>query len=164
MSTHRTRFELRLSPEERTLLERRARDAGVSISAYVRACINAGEGSVVVIDVTPLTDALYELSRQGANLNQLVHLLNARGPGALELEDAETTLDMERDAFDDLRGTLASLRREARRHQATITDAKHPKSPRAAPGESPSRVASGRARVETPAKGATPPQACPSAT
>lgn len=120
MTIQRTRFELRLSPEEKSILERRAQNAGMSPSAFMRACINSYKAPVIVIDITPLNRAVYELSRQGINLNQLVHLLNAYGVEAFDREAAEGVLEKERGVFDDLRGTLALLRGEARKHRVYI--------------------------------------------
>jgi hypothetical protein len=69
-----------LLPEERALAEQKAGDAGLSLSAYGRACMlgNAGPRSRkrLPIDREALAHAVAEFNRAGSNLNQIARALN----------------------------------------------------------------------------------------
>ncbi|MDX8353999.1 plasmid mobilization relaxosome protein MobC [Cognatiyoonia sp. IB215182] len=80
---------LRLTPEERTRLEELA--AGMTLSAYVRACVfaeNASRPKSPVQDKKTVAEALALLgqSRIASNLNQLAYHANI---GALMVGEAE---------------------------------------------------------------------------
>ncbi|WP_375228590.1 plasmid mobilization protein [Roseobacter sp. S98] len=84
---------LRLTPEERWLLEELA--AGMTLSAYIRACVFAEETQrrksrprTVVADKKAAAEALALLgqSRIASNLNQLAYQANI---GALVIQEAE---------------------------------------------------------------------------
>lgn len=97
---------VRLDEAERELLEARAGDSGLSLSAYLRACALGDAGprarhkAPVNRELLARTNA--DLNRVGNNLNQIAHRLNSGGdplPAIMESAAAE------------LRQTLAVLRR-----------------------------------------------------
>ena len=75
---NRTRSErlcLGLTPDEKKLINDGARNAGMSRTDFI---LNAVEGNRVVV-ITDLPRALYEINRQGTNVNQIARCLNQRG-------------------------------------------------------------------------------------
>jgi hypothetical protein len=74
---------VRLDDAELAQLDARAREAGLSIGGYVRACAlgNAGPRARkrVTIDRELLARAIAALNRIGGNWNQIEHALNAGG-------------------------------------------------------------------------------------
>lgn len=79
--TRRTeRFELRLTPEEKSRLRRKAKRHGMSVADYLRTmALNFENGVIVTIDVSSLESVAHELLKQGTNLNQLMYFLNSYG-------------------------------------------------------------------------------------
>jgi len=84
---------MRCTPAEAAALEARAAQAGLSISAFLRALAVGAPGPRAVrrpaIEKEALARALGLLGRYGGNLNQLAHVANATGamPIARELAD-----------------------------------------------------------------------------
>ena len=72
------RLHIRLTPSQDRALSERARAAGVTKTDYVTAAL---EGTVLLpaADRDLLRALLLELARQGNNLNQVAHRLNALG-------------------------------------------------------------------------------------
>ena len=80
MDSRTKRFELRLNAHEKEVLKERAAKAGVSVSDLVRlALVYSDRLTVRTIDISPLRDLCYELTKQGTNLNQIAQRLNERG-------------------------------------------------------------------------------------
>ena len=74
---------VRVSEEERNVLKQRAANAGVSVSDLVRlALVYSDRLTIQTIDISPLRDLCYELTKQGTNLNQFMKFLNTYGGDA----------------------------------------------------------------------------------
>lgn len=89
MSAPKTeRLNLRISAEERAAIERRASEAGISISAYLRRCALRDEGVPVIrIDSDTMKRIYLNLRKCGGNLNQCARELNSRHrPNQIEKE------------------------------------------------------------------------------
>ena len=70
-------LKIRVSEKEKTILLSKARKAGVSVSEFIRATsIHSDDSQIRIIDVKPLRDFLFELTKQGTNLNQFMKFLN----------------------------------------------------------------------------------------
>ena len=83
MDSRTKRFELRLNAHEKEVLKERAAKAGVPVSDLVRlALAYADRLTVRTIDISPLRDLCYELTKQGTNLNQFMKFLNTYGGDA----------------------------------------------------------------------------------
>jgi hypothetical protein len=81
----RTRtLTLRLSVEEHATIEAKARDAGLSIGSFLRACSLGSPGPRArrqpPLNAELLAYAMAQLNRVGNNYNQHIRLLNAAGP------------------------------------------------------------------------------------
>ena len=83
MDSRTKRFELRLNAHEKEVLKERAVKAGVSVSDLVRlALVYSDHLTIRTIDISPLRDLCYELTKQGTNLNQFMRFLNTYGGDA----------------------------------------------------------------------------------
>lgn len=81
------RIAVRATSEEAAELSRRAREAGTTVSGYVRRRALCDDGRPVVrADADELRRLHYCLRRAGGNLNQAMRFLNARSasPGDFE--------------------------------------------------------------------------------
>ena len=69
-----------LTPEERAEVERKAANAGLSLSSFGRACMLGDAGIRArrrpIVDAVELAKTHAELRRIGNNLNQIAHALN----------------------------------------------------------------------------------------
>lgn len=76
----RASIEIALTPEERAEIERRAADAGLSLSSFCRAAALGDAGPRArrrpIVDAVELAKTHAELRRIGNNLNQIAHALN----------------------------------------------------------------------------------------
>lgn len=72
------RFEMRLSEADARLLEERAHERGLTKTAYVLSLLHA-RPRLLAPDRDALRAVRLELARQGNNLNQIAHRLNALG-------------------------------------------------------------------------------------
>ncbi|WP_263351360.1 plasmid mobilization protein [Acidicapsa acidisoli] len=72
---------VRLLPEERIAVEERARDAGLSLASFLRACGLGTPGPrarrLPPVNAEALGRATAALNKVGSNLNQIAHGLNA---------------------------------------------------------------------------------------
>lgn len=86
----------------------------MTVSDYVRqSLIHSRDGTINVIDITPLRDAVFELTKQGVNLNQFMKFLNTYGVKAFDAERAEQVLSRECDLLLAVEDALSALLREA---------------------------------------------------
>jgi hypothetical protein len=74
------RLTVRFLPDEHAELERRAADAGLSPSAYLRACALGTAGPRArrspTVERSLAAQAIAELNKAGSNLNQIARALN----------------------------------------------------------------------------------------
>jgi len=107
-------LKVRVTEKERKTIKRKARKAGMTASDYVRhSLIHSRDGTINVIDTTPLRDAVFELTKQGVNLNQFMKFLNTYGVKAFDAERAEQVLSRECDLLLAVEDALSALLREA---------------------------------------------------
>lgn len=110
----------RVTPRERDLLRKKAKRAHMSVSDYVRKMLIHGDCNVTVISTDALDAIDLELTRHGANLNQMVKFLNTYGERACDADEVARVLDRETDALDKVGEALISLRQEAEAHHVII--------------------------------------------
>ena len=121
MNRKEERIELRLSKHEKDLLLRKAQKSGMTVSDYVRqSLIHSRDGTINVIDTTPLRDAVFELTKQGVNLNQFMKFLNTYGVKAFDAERAKQVLSRECDLLLAIEDALSALLREAEKGNVFI--------------------------------------------
>lgn len=121
MNRKEERIELRLSKHEKNLLLRKAQKSGMTVSDYVRqSLIHSRDGTINVIDTTPLRDAVFELTKQGVNLNQFMKFLNTYGVKAFDAERAIQVLGRECDLLLAVEDALSALLREAEKGNVFI--------------------------------------------
>lgn len=124
MSSQRVRDKqvcVHMTERERKALRQKSAKAGVTVSEYVRqTLIYSDDASITLIDTTPFNDALFELRRQGANLNQCLKLLNTYGPDVRDEGVEERILEGMSEAYMNVTGALIALREEAEKHGLVI--------------------------------------------
>lgn len=105
---------IRTSKEERALLKRKAKKSGLTLSDFVRqSLIYSDCQTIVTIDTRPLEKLLYELTKQGVNLNQLMHYLNTYGLKGYDRAVTMRVLAREEEMFFAVAEALANLRQES---------------------------------------------------
>ena len=70
---------VRVSASEKKAIEKRADELGASVSGLIRRAVLAGSIEHIEFDRSSVDALARELQREGANLNQLVHFVNAQG-------------------------------------------------------------------------------------
>lgn len=74
---------VRCLPDERAELEMKAREAGLALASYLRACGLGTPGPRArrrpPVNAEALARATAALNKAGSNLNQIAHVLNAAG-------------------------------------------------------------------------------------
>lgn len=121
MNRKEERIELRLSKHEKNLLLRKAQKSDMTVSDYVRqSLIHSRDGTINVIDTTPLRDAVFELTKQGVNLNQFMKFLNTYGVKAFDAERAKQVLSRECDLLLAVEDALSALLRDAEKGNVFI--------------------------------------------
>ena len=74
---------VRLLPDERAAVEEKAREVGLSLASFLRACGLGTPGPrarrSVPVNAEALGRATAALNKVGSNLNQIAHVLNAGG-------------------------------------------------------------------------------------
>ena len=116
MDSRTKRFELRLNAHEKEVLKERAAKAGVSVSDLVRlALVYSDRLTVRTIDISPLRDLCYELTKQGTNLNQFMRFLNTYGGDAYNRVAAKHLIENIGDMILRLGDAMPAFEREAER-------------------------------------------------
>jgi hypothetical protein len=76
-------ISVRCLPDERAELELKAREAGLALASYLRACGLGTPGPRArrspPVNAEALARATAALNKAGSNLNQIAHVLNAAG-------------------------------------------------------------------------------------
>lgn len=89
-----TQINVRLTAYEHNRLRILAASAGMSMSEYIRqTAVYSKPPSPIEIDLDELVHFNFELRKQGANLNQLMHFLNTYGGVAYDAEQVRRLLD-----------------------------------------------------------------------
>jgi len=98
-------ISVRCTAKERSRIDEAAREAGLSIGAYLRALALGDAGPRAVrrppVERKELARLLGHLGKVGSNVNQLAHAFNSRGrvPGLAELNDIRSYVGQMRDAL-----------------------------------------------------------------
>lgn len=92
-------IEAVLTAEERAEIEERAAAAGLSLSAFIRACALGDAGPRArrrpVVDTAKLAETHIELKRVGNNLNQIAKAINTgHAPPLIEVQRAGEELSL----------------------------------------------------------------------
>lgn len=112
---------IRMTDNELKTLKRKARKIGMTTSDYVRqSLIHSRDGTINVIDTTSLRDAVFELTKQGVNLNQFMKFLNTYEVKAFDAERAKQVLSRECDLLLVVEDALSALQREAEKGNVFI--------------------------------------------
>ena len=107
---------MRVSEEERNVLKQRAANAGVSVSDLVRlALVYSARLTIQTIDISPLRDLCYELTKQGTNLNQFMKFLNTYGGDAYNKVAAKQLIEKIGGMILRIGDAMAAFEREAER-------------------------------------------------
>ena len=107
---------MRVSEEERNVLKQRAANAGVSVSDLVRlALVYSDRLTIQTIDISPLRDLCYELTKQGTNLNQFMKFLNTYGGDAYNKVAAKQLIEKIGGMILRIGDAMAAFEREAER-------------------------------------------------
>ena len=73
-------MQARVTPDEYTAIEKRARAAGLSTAAYLRACALGDKGPRSQrrppVELEQFGRAIAELNKIGSNVNQIAHAVN----------------------------------------------------------------------------------------
>jgi hypothetical protein len=81
---------VRLLPDERAAVEEKAREVGLSLASFLRACGLGTPGPRArrspTVNAEALGRATAALNKVGSNLNQIAHVLNAGGAGVTTRE------------------------------------------------------------------------------
>lgn len=92
---------VRCLPDERAELEEKAREAGLALAGYLRACGLGTPGPRArrspPVNAEALARATAALNKAGSNLNQIAHVLNAGG-AIVMARDYLSTLAVVREA------------------------------------------------------------------
>lgn len=123
METRDKAILIRMTEKERKAIKQKAQRAGMTVSAFVRSSLlHSNTGTIRVIDTKPLKEALWELKKQGVNLNQFMRFLNTYGPNGFDKKEAERMMEKEADAFWQVLNALSVLRAEAARENIVIAE------------------------------------------
>ena len=116
MDSRTKRFELRLNAHEQEVLKERAAKAGVSVSDLVRlALVYSDRLTIQTIDISPLRDLCYELTKQGTNLNQFMKFLNTYGGDAYNKSAAKQLIERNGDLLFRIGDAMTAFEHEAER-------------------------------------------------
>jgi hypothetical protein len=92
---------VRFLPDERMAVEEKAREVGLSLASFLRACGLGTPGPRArrspPVNAEALARATAALNRVGSNLNQIAHVLNAGGSIGIA-QDCRSTLSLIREA------------------------------------------------------------------
>ena len=116
MDSRTKRFELRLNAHEKEVLKERAANAGGSVSDLVRlALVYSDRLTIQTIDISPLRDLCYELTKQGTNLNQFMKFLNTYGGDAYNKSAAKQLIERNGDLLFRIGDAMTAFEHEAER-------------------------------------------------
>lgn len=128
MSAKETAILVRLTNQEKDLLQRKARDSGMNVSEYIRkSLIHSGNCEIRVVDISPLNEVLYELMKQGGNLNQFMKFLNTYGVSVFDSNRAEQVMTEQESVLVHVMDALAALRKTAEQNNVHLKNGKQPR-------------------------------------
>lgn len=116
---------IRVSEKEKKILKRKARKSGVSVSEFIRATsIHSDDSQIRLIDVKPLRQFVFELTKQGANLNQFMKFLHTYGIERVSARHIKELLEDEKNIFERGKNMLIGLQKELERHNIYLVEEK----------------------------------------
>lgn len=116
---------IRVSEKEKKILERKARKSGVSVSEFIRATsIHSDDSQIRLIDVKPLRQFVFELTKQGTNLNQFMKFLHTYGIERISARHIKELLEDEKKLFERGKNMLIGLQKELERHNIYLVEEK----------------------------------------
>lgn len=114
-------INFRVTDDEYKVLYKKANRHGMSMTKYIREMlIYANEQPLPTIDITPLLSISHELKKQGTNLNQLMHFLNANGIKGYNEHEVRRVLGFKGEAYLKVANAIGDLRDEASQHRITL--------------------------------------------
>lgn len=118
-------LKIRVSEKEKKILERKARKSGVSVSEFIRATsIHSDDSQIRIIDVKPLRQFVFELTKQGTNLNQFMKFLHTYGIERISARHIKELLEDEKNIFERGKNMLIGLQKELERHNIYLVEEK----------------------------------------
>ncbi|HEL1344682.1 TPA: hypothetical protein TVS23_001721 [Streptococcus equi subsp. zooepidemicus] len=114
-----------MSEKEKNILMSKAGKAGMSISEYIRAsAIYSDDSQIRLIDVKPLRQFVFELTKQGTNLNQFMKFLHTYGIERISARHIKELLEDEKKLFERGKNMLIGLQKELERHNIYLVEGK----------------------------------------
>ncbi|GAB6701104.1 hypothetical protein BOVMAS03_09790 [Streptococcus uberis] len=118
-------LKIRVSEKEKKILERKARKSGVTVSEFIRATsIHSDDSQIRLIDVKPLRQFVFELTKQGTNLNQFMKFLHTYGIERISARHIKELLEDEKNIFERGKNMLIGLQKELERHNIYLVEEK----------------------------------------
>ena len=109
---------IRVTGDEKKILERKARKSGVSVSEFIRAtAIYSDDKQINIIDLKPFRQFVFELTKQGTNLNQYMKFLNTHQLSHFRIREARAVLDEEVRLLKKGSAVLLNLQKEFEKHR-----------------------------------------------
>lgn len=113
MVTRESNILIRVSGKEKKILESKAKKSGMNVSQFIRASlIYSDDAKIKIIDVQPIRDFIFELSKQGTNLNQLMKFLHTYGIQKFHWRDVQEIMQEQRALLDEGRKVFIALQHE----------------------------------------------------
>jgi mobilization protein NikA len=113
---------VRLLPDERAAVEEKAREVGLSLASFLRACGLGTPGPrakrSAPVNAEALARATAALNKVGSNLNQIAHGLNATGGFSLTAQECFAALAETRAAAAAIREIVRRKDNDLQRHNA----------------------------------------------
>ncbi len=117
------RFYIRVSRTEKQRLMKRAEHYHMTASDFARTLLlQSDDGFIRIVEIAPFKNALYELTKQGTNLIQLMKFLNTHGAGSYDSHKTRQTLRKEVETFEQIANALIALRKEMAKHGVVLSD------------------------------------------
>ena len=86
-------IHVRVSPEEKKIIESNADSLDMTVSAYARRVLLKGNVEKIDVDRASIDKIYHELLKEGTNLNQLMYFVNAQGLPAYNEKAVFRTLE-----------------------------------------------------------------------
>ena len=125
MSSRESNILIRVSEKEKQILKRKASKSDMSVSEFIRAtAVYSDDSQIRVIDLNPLRQFLFELGKQGTNLNQFMKFLHTYGIERISARHVKELLENEEHIFERGKNMLMGLQKEIERHHIYLVEEK----------------------------------------
>ncbi|MEW4402886.1 hypothetical protein AB1I62_03955 [Enterococcus sp. AN402] len=123
MSQRNKYLNIRVSEKEKMILQQKAKKACVGVSKFVRAtCVYSDDSQIKMIDVEPLRRFIWELTKQGTNLNQFMKFINTYKEKGFNPTEAEIVLKQTRLLLEQARKLLFNLQKELEKNHIDFVE------------------------------------------